>query len=531
MRLKRRSFLGAAAAAAATSGLATPALAAGESKQVLKFVPQANLTSLDPIWTTAAVTAEHAYYVFDTLYGVDAHFRPHPQMAAGHTVSADGKTYTIKLRPGLTFHDGSKVTATDCVASLKRWAARDTFGVTVAGFVTAWEAKDDLTLVVHLKQPFPLLIDALAKPASSSPFIMPERLAKTDPATQITEMVGSGPYMFEAKEYVSGSRVVYKRFPGYKPAAGAPSWYAGAKIAHFERVEWHIIPDSATASAALQSGEIDWWELVDADLIPLLKTQKDVHIGMADPAGYLGVTRFNELWPPFDNVLMRQAVMHTVDQREFMGAVTGNDPTAWRPNHSFFPAGTPYGNPIHPDPMAKPNWALAHKLVKQAGYKGEKIVLLNPTDFPTIKPFGEITYANLKKLGLNVDLVETDWGTVVQRRGLKTAPDKGGWNIFHTWWTGDGIMNPAINPIIRGQGAKGWFGWYDSPKMEALNAAWLTAKTPAAQGKIVTDMQRLAFHDVPTVPLGLFYIHTAYRTSLTGHVRAPTAVPWGIHRV
>ena len=528
MQIKRRTLLGTAAAAAA---LPMPALAQGESAQVLKFVPQANLTSLDPIWTTAAVTAEHAYYVFDTLYAVDAQFKPHPQMAAGHTVSADGKTYTIKLRDGLFFHDGTPVRAADCAASLKRWAARDTFGITVATFVDAWVAKDDKTLEVRLKQPFPLLIDALAKPASSSPFIMPERLAKTDPATQITEMVGSGPYMFDPKEYVSGSRVVYRKFDKYSPRQEAPSWYSGGKVGHFERVEWHVIPDPATASAALQSGEIDWWELVLADLIPMLKQQKSVRIGIADPAGYMGVIRFNELFPPFDNPLMRQAVMHTVDQQEYMRAVTGNDTSAFRECHSFFPCGTPYGNPTSPDPMAKANWDLAHKLVKQAGYKGEKIVILNPTDFPTIQPFGEITYANLKKLGLNVQLVETDWGTVVQRRGLKTPIDKGGWSIFHTWWTGDGIVNPAINPILRGQGGKGWFGWYKSAAMEALNGKWLLAKTDADRLAIVAAMQKLAFHDAPTVPLGLFYIHTAYRSSLAGKIDAPSAVPWGIHRV
>ena len=224
-------------------------------------------------------------------------------------------------------------------------------------------------------------------------------------------------------------------------------------------MEWHIIPDPATASAALQSGEIDWWELVLADLIPMLKQNKDVHIDIADPAGYLGVIRFNELFPPFNNAKMRQAVMHTVDQQEYMRAVTGNDPSAFRVCHSLFPCGTPYGNPVSPDPMAKPDWALAKKLVKEAGYKGEKIVLINPTDFPTIQPFGEITYSNLKKLGLNVDLEEMDWGSVVKRRSIKGPPDQGGWNIFHTWWTGDGIMNPAINPIIRGQGTNGWYGW------------------------------------------------------------------------
>ena len=532
MRMKRRNFLGTAAATAAlpAAGLATPALAAGESKQVMKFVPQANLTSLDPIWTTAAVTTDHGYYVYDTLFAVDAHAKTHPQMAAGYTLSADHKTYEIKLRDGLFFHDGSPVRAADCAASLQRWMARATIGQSLKNFLDAFVAKDDKTLEVRLNKPFPLLIDAIGEPAQPA-FIMPERIAKTDPFKQVTDTTGSGPYVFDPKEYVSGSRVVYRKFDKYRPIAGAPSWYSGGKIAHFEQIQWQIIPDPATASAALQSGEIDWWELVLADLIPLLKQSKGVHIGLADPAGYMGVIRFNELYPPFDNPKMRQAVMHTVDQQEYMRAVTGNDAAAFRTCYSLFPCGTAYGIPPSPDPMGKPNWALAHKLVKEAGYKGEKIVLLNPTDFATIQPFGEITFANLKKLGLNVELVETDWGTVVQRRGLKTPPDKGGWNIFHTWWTGEAILNPAINPIIGGQGGSGWFGWYKSAKMQSLTADWLVATTDAKRAALVAAMQKLAFHDVPTVPLGQFFIHTGYRSSLTGHVRAPAAVPWGIHRI
>jgi peptide/nickel transport system substrate-binding protein len=532
MRMKRRSFLGAAAAAASlpAGGLATPALAQGAASKLLKFVPQANLTSLDPVWTTAAVTADHAYYVYDTLFGVDAHQQPHPQMAAGYTMSADGKTYEIKLRDGLFFHDGTPVRAADCVASLHRWMARATIGLWLADFLDAWVAKDDKTLEVRLNKPFPLLISALAQPAQSA-FIMPERIAKTSPFAQISETIGSGPYMFDPKEYVSGSRAVYRKFAKYQPRSEAPSWYSGGKVAHFEEVDWHIIPDPATASAALQSGEVDWWELVLADLIPLLKQQKGVHIGLADPAGYMGVIRFNELWPPFDNVKMRQAVMHTVDQQEYMRAVTGNDPASFQVCHSLFPCGTPYGTPVSPDPMGKPNWALAHQLVKEAGYKGEQIVLINPTDFPTIQPFGEITYSNLKKLGLNVQLVETDWGSVVKRREIKAAPDKGGWNIFHTWWTGEAILNPAINPIIGGQGTKGWFGWYKSPAMQALIAKWLVAPSASDRDSLARQIQALAFTDVPTVPVGQFFIHTGYRTSLTGHVRAPTAVPWGMHRI
>jgi len=530
--VKRRTFLGTAAASLAVPVLAAPSIARGAAANVLKFVPQSNLTSLDPVWTTAAVTTNHAWNVYDTLYGVDHTLKPQPQMAEGHTVSSDQLTWTIKLRPGLKFHDNTPVRAADCAASLSRWAARDTFGQTMAPFVAEYKAVDDSTLAIHLHHPFPLLLDGLAKPSSSVPFIMPERIAKTDPFKQITEVIGSGPFRFLPKEYISGSRVAYEKFAGYKPREGTPSWTSGAKVAHFNRVEWHIIPDTATASAALQSGEVDWWEQVQADLIPMLKTNKNITFGIGDPTGYMGVIRFNELYPPFNNRLMREAILHAVDQKEYMAAVTGNDPKSYLLWHSFYPAKTPFGAPSVPDPMARnPDLALAKQLIAKAGYKGEKITIINPTNFATIAPFGQITYALFKKLGLNVTLDEMDWGSVVQRRAVTKPPAQGGWNVFHTWTTGMFIENPAVSPIIRGQGMKGWFGWYKSAKMEALNSQWLTAPTVAAQKKIAAQMQALAFHDAPTVPLGEFFIHTAYRKNLTGVLEGPAPFAWNCRMV
>lgn len=530
--MKRRTFLGAAAGGVATATLARPAISAPTS--VLKFVPQANLVIFDPITTTAAVTQNFGYYVWDTLYALDEHLNTRPQMVAGHTISDDQLTWTITLRDGLKFHDGSPVRSADCIASIKRWATVDAFGEDLAAAVASYVAKSDKTFEVRLKTPFPLLASALAKPASNVPFIMPEHVASR-PASQaitIDQVIGSGPCRFEAKEYVSGSRAVFTKFKDYVPRSEPPSWAAGGKVVHFDRIEWHVISDSGTAAAALESGEVDWWEQILPNLAPLLAANKDVVIGQGDPTGYMGCLRFNCLNPPFDNVLMRQAVMLTVNQSAYMRAVTANNPKNFTICHSFFPIGTTYGIPPKPDPMAKaPDLAAAKKLIEQAKYGGEKIVIINPTDFPTIQPFGEITYATLKKLGLNVHLEEMDWGTVVERRASRKPIDQGGWSIFHTWWTGISLYNPAVNPILLGQGSKGWFGWYKSDRMMKLNAEWLTAKTAAARHAIGAKMQALGFHDVPTVPLGQFYIRTAYRKNLTGVIDGVSPYPWNVRRV
>ena len=257
---------------------------------MLRFVPQANLTVLDPIITTAAVTINHGWMVWDTLFGVNAAQQAKPQMAEGYTVSDDGRTYLIKLREGLKWHDGEPVRAQDCAASLARWAVRDTFGQTVAKAVDTWGVADDRTVKITLKRPFPLLIDAIAVQNS---FMMPERLAKTDPFKAITEVIGSGPFRFLKDEFVAGSSAAWEKFDGYVPRQEPAEWTSGGKVAHFQRIEWKIIPDAATASAALQNGEVDWYEQAQADLVPLLRRNADIVIAPSNPQGYIGGMRFN----------------------------------------------------------------------------------------------------------------------------------------------------------------------------------------------------------------------------------------------
>jgi peptide/nickel transport system substrate-binding protein len=499
------------------------------SAHVLRFVPQANLTLLDPIITTAAVTANHAWMVWDTLFGVNAAQQAKPQMADGYTVSDDGRTYLIKLREGLKWHDGEPVRAQDCAASLARWAMRDTFGQTIAKVIDAWGAADDRTIKVTLKQPFPLLIDAIAKPDAQIAFMMPERLARTDPYKTITEIVGSGPFRFSKDEFVAGSSAAWEKFDGYVPRQEPADWTTGAKVANFQRIEWKIIPDAATASAALQSGEVDWYEQVQADLVPLLRRNSEIAIAASNPQGYIGGLRFNHLHPPFNDVRLRRAVLTAVNQEDYMGAITGNDPSAWRSCRSQFPCGTTYGSEVSL-PVQKGDIESAKAMIKEAGYNGQKAVIINPTDFATIGPLGDITYDMFRKIGINAELAATDWGTVVQRRSSKEPVEKGGWSVFHTWFTGGFIVNPVVTAPFRGQGANGWFGWYDNPKIEQMTQEWLDAKDPDARKTIAEAIQRENYAQVPTVTLGQFQIPTAYRKSLLGRLECNGPLFWNVKR-
>ena len=525
--MKRRHFLASAAAAA----LPLPSFAGTSSNNVLRYVPAAPLAVLDPIVSSSDVTIHHANYVFDTLYAVDSSFTPQPQMAAGHTVSHDNLTWTITLRDGLRFHDGAPVRAIDCVASLQRWCKRDSYGQILARAVDDWQALDDKTLRINLKQRFPLLLDVLAK-VGSSPFVMPEHLARTDTGTQVAEIIGSGPLRFKRDEFIPGSLAVYEKFNAYVPRPEPSDWAAGGKIVNFDRIEWQGIPDASTASAALQSGGIDWWETATPDLVSTLKQRHDVVVDTADPTGFLAIIRFNTLQPPFDNPVLRRAVLHALHQPDYLALLgNGDDPTSTRECHSFFPYGTPYGKPSMPDPMAQPaSIEAARKMVAEAGYADERIVIINPSDMPSISPLGDMTYDLLKRMGLNVELVVTDWATVVQRRANRGPVAQGGWSIFHTFNAGASMSSPMTNFTLRGQGKDGWFGWYDSARMEQLASAWLMAETPAEHLRIAADMQSLGLTEVPSVPLGQFFLQTAYRRNIVGVRPGPVPFPWGVRK-
>lgn len=527
--MKRRSFVQGAAAGAAAATLPRFAIAQPATARVLRFVPQSNLTVLDPILTTAAVTTNHAWMVWDTLFSMNTAQQVRPQMADGFTVSDDGRTYLIKLRDGLKFHDGEPVLAKDCAASLQRWSARDTFGQTVAKVVDAWGTADDRTIKVTLKKPFPMLIEAIAKANAQIAFMMPERVAKTDPFKSITEIVGSGPYRFLKDAYNSGSSAAWARNGDYVPRQEPPDWTSGGKVAHFERIEWTIIPDAATAAAALQAGEVDWYEQAQADLVPLLKRNSDIVLAPSNPEGYFGGLRFNHLHPPFNDVKLRRAVMAAVNQEDYMRAITGNDSSLWNICRSQFPCGTTYGTQVDL-PVQKGDLEAAKKMIQEAGYGGQKAVIINPTDFATIGPLGDITFDMFKKIGINAEMVATDWGSVVQRRATREPVDKGGWSVFHTWFTGGFIMNPVVTAPFRGQGLSGWFGWYDNQKIEAMTQEWLDAPDTEGRKKIALAIQRENYEQVPTVTLGQFQIPTAYRKNLTGRVPSTGPMFWNVRR-
>jgi peptide/nickel transport system substrate-binding protein len=523
--MQRRTLLQGAAASLSALSLVTPAIGQPAKTATLRFVPQANLTLLDPHFTSG-VTGNHGYYVYDTLYSTDGNGSVKPQMAEGHQVSDNGRVWRIRLREGLRFHDGTPVRAIDCARSLERWAKREPFGQTLAKAVDTWGAADDRTVEIRLIKPFPLLTAAIGKTDALIAFIMPERLARTDINTQVTEIIGSGPYRFKADEYNSGSLVVYEKFDGYVPRREPPDWATGGKVAYFPRVEWHVITDPATTAAALQNGEVDWWEQPINDLLPKLAADRNLVVTIDNPLGKESFMRLNHLQVPFNDVRIRRAVLMAVNQDDYMRAAFGDDTSLWRTCRSQFPCGTPYETLdttfMKADPRA------AAEALKAAGYSGQKVVIINPTDFPAIHPFGLVTADLLGRIGMNVELQETDWGTVLQRRATREAVYKGGWSIFHSFGPSSAYANPVISSLVRGQGKDGWFGWWENARAEELVQIWLDAPDEASQKRAATELANLTMSEVGTIPLGMWFGRTAYRRTITGVLPGAAPYPWNV---
>ena len=527
--LRRTLLTGAAAAMAAP--LARPALAQPANARTLRFVPQADLTVLDPVFTTAYVTRHHALMIYDQLYGLDSKLQPQPQMVEGHEAAADGLSWRFRLREGLLFHDGEPVRGRDCIASIRRWAQRDALGQVLLARTAEMTTPDDRSFVIRLNKPFGPMLETLAKIGPSALFIMPERIAAGDANAQIRETIGSGPFRFVGNERVVGARVVYEKNPAYRPREGGTAdWAAGPKQVHFDRVEWTVMPDPGTAAAALRNNEVDWWENPPNDLVPVLRRSRDIALKRGNPLGTFGTGIFNTLHPPFDKPAVRRAVLRAMSQQDFMTAAAGADPSLWNDKAGVFTPGTPLATDVGMEAITGPrDIERSRKEIRDAGYNGETVVLMSASDQPVLAALGEVGHDLLRRLGMTVDFRVADWGTVVQRRASKEAPDKGGWSMFHTTWNGLDGINPGVMQYIRANGAQAWFGWPDVPKLDALRLGWFDAPDLAAQRKVAGEIQQVVFEEAPYLPTGQYFASTAWRKTITEPI-SETIAFWGVQR-
>ena len=529
--ISRRNFTTIASALsvlALSAALSPQAFAAGKT---ITAVMHSDLRVIDPIMTTAYITRDHGYMVYDTLLATDSSFKIQPQMA-DWKVSDDKLTYTFTLRDGLKWHDGTSVTAEDCVASLQRWGKRDGMGQKLMDFTASLEATDAKTITLKLKEPYGLVLDSLGKPSSLVPFMMPKRLAETPGDKPIPEQIGSGPFKFVQGEFQPGVKAVYEKNKDYVPRKEPANWTSGGKVVKVDRVEWITMPDAQTAVNALQSGDIDFMENLPYELLPILEANKDITIEVSNKFGFQTLGRMNFLYPPFDNVKVRRAAFLAMNQKDVLDALVGNAKYQ-KICGAIFVCGTPLETDVGAETLTKGSgMAEAKKLLAESGYDGTPVVVLAPGDVVTLKAQPVVAAQLLRDAGFKVDLQATDWQTVVTRRASQKPPKEGGWSMFFTNWAAPDVANPVVNVSVGGRGKNGgWFGWAEDAKIEELRDKFARASSPDEQKKVAADLQKQAYEQVIYIPLGQYLAPSGWRKSLSGVLDGPaTPVFWNVDK-
>jgi peptide/nickel transport system substrate-binding protein len=525
--LSRRQFLAGTTAAAATLAARAPAVHAQKRGGTVRFVAHADLKVLDPIWTTAYITRNHSYLIYDTLFATDETDRIRPQMVDKHTVSSNGMRWTFTLRDGLKWHDGKPVTAEDCTESVKRWSKRDPFGKLLAVHTAKIAPVDRKTFAIELSERFGPVLEALGKPSSNVPFIMPAHVAATPDSEQIKDFIGSGPFRFVKDEWQPGNQVVYVRNPDYAPRQEKPSGATGGKVALLDKVVWRYMPDPATAGAALERGEIDWWEQPPLDYVPRFEQNPALSTFVYDPRGQQGWLRANHLHPPFNNKKARQALVYMMDQSKYLQSVIGVA-KYYQTCPAVFLCGGPFESKAGAEGLLKQDLGKARQLVKESGYDGKPVVVLQVTDVPVLNGVALVTRELLQQAGFTVDLQAIDWSTNLARRAKKEPPAQGGWNILHTWWTGADVINPAVHAGVSGAGATAWFGWPENGQIEKLKVDWVRATDLTKRKQIAEEIQKLVLDDVLYVPWGQWVLPYALRKNVQGLLKFPAPLFWNV---
>lgn len=497
------------------------------AETTVRAVMHSGLRVLDPIITTAHISRNHAYMIYDVLIAQDSDFQPQPQMA-DWSVSDDQLTYTFTLREGLVFHDGEAVTAADAVASLRRWGQKDAGGQVIMDRTDSLEASDDRTITWTLSEPFVPMLDVLSKQSALPPFIMPARVAETSADEAVTDYTGSGPFRFVEAEFQPGLKVVYEKFEDYVPRDEPADWMAGGKVVNVDRVEWISMPDIQTAVNALSSGEIDYIEQMQVDLLPLLEGDPDIVVETRDSAGMQTMTRMNFLHPPFDDQRLRQAAMKAIQQEPVLAAMIGN-PDYYAICGAVLGCGTPLASEAGSETLTQGGGMDdARALLEEAGYDGTPVVLMAPTDLVALATQPVVVSQALREAGFNVDMQPMDWQTLVTRRASQAAPAQGGWNIFITNWMVPEISNPISNPMLNGRGDDAWFGWPTDETIESLKLEYISAPDLDAQIAVAERIQTHALENGLLIPLGEYTLPQARRTTITDMLPSPVPVFWNM---
>lgn len=500
------------------------------AEKIIKTVPSADLSVLDPHYAPITITRIYGLMVYETLFALDEDMKPEPQMVDSWEVSPDQLSWSMTLRDGLKFHDGTPVTSRDVSVSLQRWMDRDTLGRVVGGYVSDITLDGERSFTIALNKPAPFLSAALASAAGQIPAIMKADDIEASKEAPITTAIGSGPYRFNHDKWRPGSIVRFDRNPDYVARKEAPSGLAGAREVHVDGVEWHIVPDTGTAISALLSGEVDMIESPPLELLALLEGNPDIKVETINGLNFQAFLRPNSLHAPFDNEYGRQALSYLADQKDYLSAAFGVD-GRWSECGAYYICGGPYGKDSAPENLPQRNLEKAKELFEKAGYAGEKLTFVATKELPTIGLISEVVAAGLRDIGVDVDLQWMDWGAMSQKITRKEAPADGGWNLFVTYGSGITMHSPVTNTGANMScDQMNWSGWPCDEQVQELRQQFLLASDDEERDEVLTTLQARLELMRPYVPLGEYEAPVAIRSDVKGLLLSPVVTYWNLSK-
>jgi peptide/nickel transport system substrate-binding protein len=423
------------------------------------------------------------------------------------------------------------VTAEDCVASLKRWGARDGLGSRLMAASRGLRVVDQQSFVLELAQPFSQVIEAIGKPAAQIPFMMPARLAATEITRPVPDTIGSGPYTFRRDEWRTGDRAVFRRNARYRPREEPADGLSGGKTSYFERVDFLSLPDPSTRVAALQAGEVDYLEYVPTDFIARL--QRDRNIRLVNPrpiAQLMGAMAINHIHPPFNNPEIRRALQQALDQGEILAGLGLPRDMAMPWCQSIFMCGGPYASEAGAEQLRQPSLDRAREMLRHSGYNNEPVVLLHSTDSVTLNPMALVIIDRLKRAGFNMDVLASDYSSQAQRRLSREPPGRGGWSLMPVVFTGFDILNPLAHYAVAYNCGNNYPGWYCDPGMTPLIEQFGREPDAARRRELAGEMQRHVHESVLMVFTGQFSVPVAHRADIAGVLPVGFPIFWNMRR-
>ena len=501
-------------------------------KDTLRIV-SFNVKVLDPHFGGGGSTEFFQYKVYDTLFAFDANMKVQPQMVESFSWNEDQTKMTITLRPGLQFHDGQPVRAADAAASVKRWGAGPKGTASVYRRITeSLDVVDDRTFVWTLKEPFGMALEVLTSIRAPAA-IMPERIANTPVKEQITDFTGSGPFVFLPDEYVPGKHLHFRKFEGYIPRTEEPSYLAGGKRVHVDRLEWKIIQDPATMVAALRNGEVDLVQEAPNPMRGELVADPDITLKSLR-TGRQGLIFINHLAPPFNDRKARQALLWTINQEEFLTAMVG-DPKLFKVCPAYWTCGGPYETDVNSEALMGQDLDKAKRLLEEAGYKGEKIIILSVGPLANIGSNALVLAASLRRIGADVEVQEMNYGAAIARKRNKDNPvedPRKGWHLMPLATQEVTPSYPALTNFLDGGCEDGgtYWGWACDPRIDDLKGAFGQAGSEAERMEVAVELQKVVYDSVPYIQIGQYSNEAAFRSNIKGAVKAPLPVYWNIRK-